>query len=116
MDVDRLMPVADVPCGGCRLCCRHVFIPLLPGADDPSKYRTVEFGKGYRRLETKPGTSECVYLGDNGCEIYADRPHLCQAFDCRGIAEMYPTYTKARKSHYSIVIWKRGRELLREQR
>ena len=33
-------------------------------------------------LATDP-SGQCVYLGENGCTIYDQRPVLCRSFDCR---------------------------------
>ena len=108
------LPEGPVPCGGCTLCCRDVFIPMMPG-DDASKYQTVPIGpNGHVKLASKPGSTECVYLREGGCSIHDDMPVLCRAFDCRGVATLYPTYTQARKGPYSLVIWRRGRELLKD--
>ena len=82
---------AKVPCGGCTACCTNHEKVLLTNADDPTRYdghtqwiRLSSDPAGIIRLALrhKPN-GDCVYLGENGCTIYADRPYICRIFDCR---------------------------------
>lgn len=71
---------ANVPCDGCRLCCEAGDLVLDPN-DDLTKYKhNLKEGKP---VVARKDNGECVYLADNGCSIYDDRPLACQAFDCR---------------------------------
>jgi len=78
---------ARVPCGTCTACCYQA-APIRPQwGDDPSAYLTTQ--------ETDPRDGSpvlilrrredgaCVYLRDGACSIYATRPAICKAFDCR---------------------------------
>lgn len=75
-------------CDGCVLCCLRDLIVLHPECgDDPAKYETVAITHpitGARALAIAPSPPghPCRYLGDGGCTIYADRPHICRTFDC----------------------------------
>jgi Fe-S-cluster containining protein len=42
------------------------------------------------RLATKPGTTECVFLGEEGCTVYEDRPAACRyyALGVMGVRKM----------------------------
>ncbi len=59
----------------------------------------------------------CVYLGTDGsgCSIQHDKPLMCQRMDCRVIAEKL-TFTLARKARTSMQVWRKGKELLRQQK
>jgi len=76
----------SVPCNGCTACCRDQLVVLVEEDGDPAQYRTVPLeGAGdesLRQLETKPDGA-CIYLGEQGCEIYDRRPAMCRTFDCR---------------------------------
>jgi Fe-S-cluster containining protein len=92
-------PIAtNVPCNGCTLCCRgYQAIILHPECgDDAAKYQTVEVpnpltGEPALMVEQKPN-GDCIYLGEQGCSIYEDRPIICRGYDCR---KHYMTLTKA---------------------
>jgi hypothetical protein len=82
-----------VPCGGCTSCCTHHEKVLLTDGDDPARYegniqwiRLSSDPEGMSRLAlTHKPNGDCVYLGENGCTIYPDRPHICRIFDCREV-------------------------------
>ena len=107
--------VASVPCNGCRQCCIGDIIRLLP-ADDPTQYRTMPhpFFSGHLALE-RDAEGNCVYLTPTGCGIHGRAPQMCREMDCRNLARGM-TFTQARKYHPAVVlIWRRGRELLRAE-
>lgn len=39
-------------------------------------------GKPGLMVAKKPGTMDCIYLGENGCTIHGSAPIICRAFDC----------------------------------
>lgn len=101
----RTFRVGSVPCGTCRLCCENELVPLK---DDEVGYE-VEI-RGDRRVLAHKPNKECVYLGEEGCSIYARRPSLCQDFDCRVLAVKL-TKAKAAKVR-CLDAWKQGRKRL----
>lgn len=104
-----------VPCNGCTLCCRGDAIRILP-EDDPSRYQTEPHDRmaGHLMLAHKEN-GDCVYLGARGCTIQEDKPLMCKEMDCRRIATSL-SWTQARKmGNFNIVVWKRGKELLRQK-
>lgn len=81
-----MVPQEHVPCNGCKACCRHALILLMPG-DDQSRYWTRIVtnpltGLPGLAVATRPG-GDCVYLGEDGCTIHDHAPAVCRAFDCR---------------------------------
>jgi Fe-S-cluster containining protein len=78
-------------------CCRNIDIQLLPYDIIRLKQRlettsyefvarhTLPFhmdahGMPGLKLMTKPGTRECVFLGEEGCTVYEDRPTACRYY------------------------------------
>jgi Fe-S-cluster containining protein len=78
-------------------CCRNIDIQLLPYDIIRLKNRmkttsydfvarhTVPFQMDHHgmpglKLMTKPGTRECVFLGEEGCTVYEDRPTACRYY------------------------------------
>lgn len=53
------------PCGSCTACCTVLKI------EEPLN---------------KPAMEPCKHLCDKGCGIYADRPKVCQTFECLWLA------------------------------
>lgn len=76
--------MADVPCNGCTKCCRGGGrVVLHPGLDPdprPFDYELIP-GVGYA-LKVKADGS-CIHLTTMGCEVHANKPAQCRAFDCR---------------------------------
>ena len=80
-----------------NVCCKSINIQLTPydiirlkrrlgldAADFVARY-TVPFemdqhGMPGLRLAVKPGTSECAFLGEEGCTVYEDRPTACRYY------------------------------------
>ena len=79
---------ANVPCNGCTLCCQNDAIMLHPEYGDiPEQYQTVPFrtpvtGKMGLMVAKKPGSTDCIYLGETGCTIHGRAPAICREFDC----------------------------------
>jgi Fe-S-cluster containining protein len=84
-------------------CCRNISIQLTPYDIVRLKQRlelsssefvarhTVAFemdhdGLPGLNLLTKPGTRECVFLADEGCAVYQDRPAACRYYALGNIA------------------------------
>jgi hypothetical protein len=78
-------------------CCRNIDITLTPydiirlkrrfeiRSDEFVARYTVPFamdghGMPGLKLATKPGAAECVFLGEQGCAIYEDRPVSCRYY------------------------------------
>jgi len=79
--------VTDVPCNGCRACCQgRELVVLHPSdGDQPELYHEKFFlpGDPGRWVLKHKANGDCAYLGAKGCTIYAGRPAMCRAFDCR---------------------------------
>lgn len=78
-------------------CCRSIDIQLTPydivrlkrhfdmdARDFVARY-TIPFEMDHHgmpglKLATKPGTTECVFLGEEGCTVYPDRPSACRYY------------------------------------
>ena len=78
-------------------CCRNIDIALAPydilrlkrhfgmtSKEFVAEY-TVPFemdshGMPGLKLRTRPGTTECVFLGERGCTVYDDRPVACRYY------------------------------------
>lgn len=115
-------PVSEVPCGGCTLCCRDEVIYLFPErGDDWSKYQTRPMynpllGHQGIALQQRPDGS-CVYLGEGGCTIWADRPIICRSYSCIDQYLRTPRAERRRRERadegdgHSKRIFNRGREL-----
>lgn len=73
----------SVPCNGCKLCCEQGEVALQP-SDDRSLYQTHVIA-GAVCIKRNADTGACIYLGENGCEIYDHRPNVCRNFDCRDV-------------------------------
>src|SRR5450432_1435754 len=78
--------LGNVPCNGCRACCLHDMIPLLPERGDliwTYKHEVVATAAGPKAVLQRGETGECIYLGRDGCTIHDRAPAICRAFDCR---------------------------------
>ena len=84
----RQINAHPVPCNGCTLCCHADIIMLHPECgDDPSTYLTTPMvnpltGEPGLMVQKKPGTLDCIYLGEKGCSIHERAPVICREFDC----------------------------------
>jgi len=79
--------VVNVPCNGCKLCCRKELILILPGESSPlwqTEEITINPLRGDKATVLKhKQNGDCVHLGDNGCTIHGHAPHMCREYDCR---------------------------------
>lgn len=110
----NIQGTTPVPCNGCTLCCKGDAVRLLPG-DDARIYETEPHPFGGLMLAHKKNR-ECLYLGEDGCDIHEFRPRMCREMDCRNLAKI--TFTKARKldkrGRLRLPVWRRGKDLLRQ--
>jgi uncharacterized protein len=84
--------LGNVPCNGCRACCLHDTIPLLPERGD--LIWTYEHEVIATAVLWYGETGECIYLGPDGCTIHDRAPAICRAFDCR---EIFLSKTRAER-------------------
>jgi Fe-S-cluster containining protein len=72
-----------VPCGSCTACCRspHVLVELDQA--EAERYGGVWSEERTRKVLPKKADGSCVYLIDEKCSIYQDRPLMCRTYDCR---------------------------------
>jgi uncharacterized protein len=66
---------------GCATFCCSLIVRLEPGERDPT------MPDAFRKscIDKDPDTGVCIHLDEDHrcCGIYADRPRLCQRYDCR---------------------------------
>lgn len=89
----RIVDGRPFECKKCGLCCKWDGVVLLNAKDierlvsrigcDKATFfdeytNMTEFGR--RALNDKPGSSECVFLENDRCTIYEDRPQQCKDF------------------------------------
>jgi Putative zinc- or iron-chelating domain len=89
--------VGNVPCNGCRACCLHDMIPLMPERGDliwTYKHEVVATATGPKAVLQCGETGGCIYLGRDGCTIHDRAPAICRAFDCR---ELFRSKTRAER-------------------
>jgi uncharacterized protein len=89
--------LGNVPCNGCRACCLHNIIPLMPERGDliwTYKHEVVATAAGPKAVLQCGETGECIYLGRDGCTMHDRAPAICRAFDCR---ELFLSKTRAER-------------------
>lgn len=82
----KAMQPANVPCNGCRACCKQDRIVLKEA--EASAFRW-HFEGGQKVLDRKEN-GECVYLTPEGCAVHAAPPDVCRRFDCRVLFLLTP--------------------------
>ncbi len=111
------LPLKEVPCNGCTLCCQGDAI-RLEQEDRAEEYRTEPhpYIPGALMLAHKPN-GECIYLEEHGCSIHDRAPSLCRAADCRAVA-LKIGFETAAKLHamrrLDFRVWNKGSELIEE--
>jgi Fe-S-cluster containining protein len=79
------LPETDVPCGECNKCCS--LSPHLTTEEfESGKYAYTFYkvdGEDNPVVAIPRNKNGCMYLIENKCSIYADRPLSCKQFDCR---------------------------------
>ena len=89
--------LGNVPCNGCRACCLHNMIPLMPERGDliwTYKHDVLATAAGPKAVLKCGETGECIYLGRDGCTIHDRAPAICRAFDCR---ELFLSKTRSER-------------------
>ena len=89
--------LGNVPCNGCRACCLHNMIPLMPERGDliwTYKHDVVATAAGPKAVLKCGETGECIYLGRDGCTLHDRAPAICRAFDCR---ELFLSKTRSER-------------------
>lgn len=115
----KKLPLKEVPCNGCTLCCQGDAI-RLEVEDRAEDYHTEPHPRipGALMLAHKPN-GECIYLDEHGCSIHGRAPSLCRIADCRAVA-LKIDFETARYLHamgqLDFRVWNKGRELLDELR
>jgi hypothetical protein len=111
----KRLPITDVPCNGCTLCCLGDAVRLEK--DDTAIHYETEphpFIPGAFMLAHK-SNGECIYRDRNGCRIHEYAPSLCRLADCRSLA-LRIDYETARRLHFmnrlDIRVWDQGHKLL----
>jgi uncharacterized protein len=111
----KALPVTQVPCKGCTLCCQGDAIRLEP-EDLVRSYRTEPhpYAPGALMIAHTP-EGHCVYLGEHGCSIHGNAPALCRAADCRTLA-LRIDFDSAQRLHrmgrLDLRVWDQGHRLL----
>lgn len=97
MTVEVDYPESDVPCGTCYDCCSKLS-PYLT----EEEFKTGKYAYTFMAI---PGADQpviavpkaehggCMYLVQNRCSIYEDRPRACRQFDCRDPKTSHPKIT-----------------------
>jgi len=83
-----MIALGNVPCNGCRACCLHDMIPLMPERGDliwTYEHEVIATATGPAAVLQCGETGECIYLGRDGCTIHDRAPAICRAFDCRDL-------------------------------
>lgn len=117
----------NVPCGGCRLCCRgNSIVMLLEHEGDLLEAYEHEFvtlpGAGHGPVLKRTATGDCVYLGPDGCTIHHRAPKVCRVFDCRGAYRAFMQHPRHERrqmlsgGYVDPQIMARGRELVEAKR
>jgi uncharacterized protein len=94
-------------CGRCRNCCRHYLVPVnayeatrlagrLGVTDTEFRKRYTRRGQGRELAHDRKGA--CVFLGDEGCTVYADRPLTCRLYPLRRFVDAEGNETWGRAS------------------
>lgn len=104
---------AKVPCDDCTVCCRGEDVIIRPHDGDVlEKYKThtkIRNGVLVSILDHKEGRDECIYLIDDKCSIYDDRPIVCRTYDCR---VDFLSQTKAQHRQGFNPNWEEGKKRL----
>jgi len=81
---------AEVPCDGCRACCKTLKEVMLTEEEAQRLSHTIS-QKG-QPIIARQENGVCLYLAENGCGIYTNRPRVCRMYDCRvyALASMIP--------------------------
>jgi hypothetical protein len=70
--------LGNVPCNGCRACCLHDMVPLMPERGDliwTYKHEVIATATGPTAVLPCGEIGECIYLGQDGCTIDIRNTH-----------------------------------------
>jgi len=90
-------PESTVPCGSCVDCCSKLS-PFLT----EEEFRSARYAYTFINVpgSDKPAiviprtpAGACMYLINNRCSIYENRPQGCRQFDCRDPETSHPRVT-----------------------
>ena len=101
MEAHPMTALGNVPCNGCRACCLHDMIPLMPERGDliwTYKHEVIATAAEATAVLQCGQTGGGIYLGQDGCTIHDRAPAICRAFDCR---EMF--LSKSRPERLAMV-------------
>jgi FkbM family methyltransferase len=91
------LPISDVPCGSCFDCCSKLTPHLTDEEFKSGKYAYtfMQSPLSEEPVITIPKAVHggCMYLVNNKCSIYNDRPISCRQFDCRNPETSHQTIT-----------------------
>lgn len=83
---NHFLKPSAVPCEGCTACCRNFELVKISPEDDAAQYDTqfaqMEDGNLWHALKHKEN-GDCIYLENEKCQVYENRPFICRQFDCR---------------------------------
>jgi len=93
-------------CSKCGICCKLFLINLNEVEYKSGKYKTMfeKFGiienfseaKKYGiNILSQNKDGSCVYLKNNSCKIYKDRPRLCRIFFCTSKSKKFEKMRQA---------------------
>lgn len=85
----------ELTCNKCTQCCQWEFNKDLAAEVEADEYHYLIFKHvdgGYRLDFNKTGG--CIYLINNQCSIYDQRPKICRRFDCRELYNSMPDSIK----------------------
>ena len=89
-DLLDIVPDAIVPCDTCILYCQGAHVLILDKDAEEFDYKltttTTSDGTIQRHLQ-RHANGDCIYLADNKCSIYENRPRVCRKFSCVGLIE-----------------------------
>lgn len=95
--VETEFPESTVPCGKCYDCCSKLSPFLTEDEFKSGKYAytfIVMPGSDVPAIAVpRTPSGGCMYLIDNKCSIYNDRPKACKQFDCRTPETGHPKVT-----------------------
>jgi len=78
-----------VPCGGCSACCYYDGIPVGEKRDGKRlAHLLTERSADGKLVLQRRSDGACIHLGEQGCNVYEQRPAVCRTFDCRVFGAM----------------------------
>lgn len=116
-------PTEHVDCNGCRACCRREAIILIPEDTDPLLLAACDVidapnpysDEATTRVLRHRDNGDCVFLGERGCMIYAQRPVMCRTFSCvkfvqKAMANMSTSKLRKRirAGEFDSAVWNAG--------